>query len=236
MTDNTLDHPVIPMMADEVQLIDWGESRTLGSWVRFRLSGPEMLDVFRGLDTATQKRAGHIFDLLLAESSGGPGLVDLKNPPKPGHLFGDKAEALRLSGFCRKPETWRALGKDSDFLAWVRTQPCAAPKMGARTPCGGDVVAAHVRRIANGAGTGIKPEYSAIPLCDTHHREQHQVGESAIAPRETWDAMRLRTVEAWAWSRLRAELGVVTMADADPAAVRQWAESHHIAKLLPEEY
>lgn len=232
MNDHTLDSPpVIPLMADEVQLIDWGESRTLGSWVRFRLSGPELLDVFRGLDTATQKRAGHIFDLLLAESSQGPRVTNVSKPD-----YGQQAEALRLSGFCRKPETWRALVKDSDFLAWVRTQPCAAPKMGAGRPCGGDVVAAHVRRIANGAGTGIKPEYSAIPICDAHHRQQHQHCESSIAPREAWDAMRLRTVEAWAWSRLRAELGVRTMADASPAAVRQWAESRRIAELLPDGY
>jgi hypothetical protein len=90
------------------------------------------------------------------------------------------------------------------------------------------VVAAHVRRIADGAGVGVKPEYAAIPLCDAHHRAQHQHGESRIAPREVWDEVRMRTVESWAWERLKAQLGVQSMADADPAAVRQWGESHHL--------
>jgi hypothetical protein len=233
--------PVIPIMADEVQLIDWGESRTLGSWVRFRLSGPELLDVFRGLDTATQKRAGHVFDLLLAESSGGPkpGLVDsVPRKQKEPDLapYGEAAKLLRLSGFCRKPEVWRALGKDADFLAWLRSQPCAAPRMGAPGPCAGDIVAAHVRRIANGAGTGIKPPYSAIPLCDHHHREQHAAGESCLAPRDVWDATRMRAIESWAWERLRGALGVSSMAEADPVAVRRWAESHNVTGLLPDGY
>jgi hypothetical protein len=211
------------VLADEVQLIDWGESRTLGPWVKLRLSGSDSLAALRGLDTATGRRTGHVFDLLLAEPAGG-------QPVR----HGAAAESLRLSGFCRRQEVWRALGTDAEFLEWIRTQPCAAPGMGARSPCSGDVVAAHVRRIADGAGTGIKPEYSAIPLCDAHHRAQHQHGESRIAPREVWEDVRMRTVESWAWDRLRSVMGVSSMADADPADVRRWAESHGLT--LPDEY
>ena len=74
--------------------------------------------------------------------------------------YGQQAKELRLSSFFRRPEVWRAVGSDQEFLDWLRTQDCIVRSS---IHCG-PVVAAHVRRVANGSGTGIKPEYSAIPL------------------------------------------------------------------------
>jgi hypothetical protein len=41
---------VKPVLADEVQLLSYGETRTTGAWVKFRLSDVKLLEIFRGLD------------------------------------------------------------------------------------------------------------------------------------------------------------------------------------------
>lgn len=152
-----------------------------------------------------------------------------------GGVYRMEAQALYLSSFLRAPAVWRALGTDAEFRAWVETQKCSAQ---GRHPdaCNGDIVAAHVRRIASGAGIATKPEYACIPLCDHHHREQHQHGESVIGPTVWWDERRIKAVQGWAWTMLKRRLGVSSMADAPPAEVRHWAESRGILKFLPREY
>ena len=169
---------------------------------------------------------------------GGPSSPAASPDPNP---YGSQARALRLSGFARAPKVWEALGTDESFLSWLRMQPCAAPDMMVKggsvpTPCVGDVVAAHVRRIANGAGTGIKPPYSAVPLCARHHHDQHNGGESEIAPKEVWDAARMRYVETWAWQQLRERMRVQSMAECPPERLRAWAENVGVSHLLPREY
>ena len=65
---------------------------------------------------------------------------------------------------------------------WVaKENPCAVKGKYAGSACGGDVIAAHVRNGTDG-GTGLKPsDIWVIPLCDKHHREQHQRGELSFA-------------------------------------------------------
>lgn len=58
-------------------------------------------------------------------------------------------------------------GRDPKYLAWIRTQPCAA--CGFPPPC----QAAH-QRCLGGAGIGIKPDdKSVLPLCFTCHAKEH---------------------------------------------------------------
>lgn len=242
---------VRPVLACEVQLITWGESPDMGPWLKLRLDDPAHLELFRGLDRYTKARPGERFDLLLArpaEESGagavpevGPLPADAEQPAasppsRQAHPYGQYARKLRLSGFQFAPAVWAAVGTDAEYLAWLRGQPCAVrdPYYG---PCEGDVVAAHVRRIANGAGMGTKPkDFSAIPLCFGHHHQQHQQGESGIGGKDWCDAQRMDHVSRWAWERLRAALGVESIGDASPAAVRAWAERSGVAHLLPREY
>jgi hypothetical protein len=103
-----------------------------------------------------------------------------KTDEKETKPFGKFAAELYRIGWFFNQKVLEAIGTDEEYLVWLRSQPCAASHLG---DCEGDVVAAHVRRIANGAGTGIKPTFSAIPLCSKHHALQHSAGESAIAPR-----------------------------------------------------
>lgn len=158
----------------------------------------------------------------------------VQEEPK-GGLYRMEAQALYLSSFLRTPKVWRAMGTDAEFRAWVEQQGCAAAG-NHPVPCNGDIVAAHVRRIALGAGAGIKPEYACIPLCDRHHGLQHQHGEAVLGTPGWWDGLRIRNIHEWGWSVLKAQLRVDSMADAPPAAVRAWAESREIGQFLPRAY
>lgn len=101
----------------------------------------------------------------------------------------------RSQFFCKK-SVWVKIGSDSKFLEWLRLQPCAKTRSyGYESD---PVVAAHVRRVANGSGTGIKPDYSAIPLLNSLHLLQHAKGETAVAPQDWWDSQRMRHVHLWA--------------------------------------
>ena len=188
--------------SDEAQLLGYGESDSTGAWLKFRIT-PEDLDKFRG-------HKGTVFYLTTVEiAANGQPVAKIKFIDDPyvetgeasqearnrmaeaalGKVasaetkpFGKQASELYRTGFFYAPAVLEAIGTDAEFLLWLRSQPCAAKHLG---DCDGDIVAAHVRRIANGAGTGIKPDnYSAIPLCHKHHALQHQNGESALAPAE----------------------------------------------------
>lgn len=160
----------------------------------------------------------------------------------------DYARALHAGVFFASPDVWAAIGPDERFLAWLRIQPCAMSKR--RVPketksgapfvvprkCEGDVVPAHLRSVSQGAGTGIKPKYCAIPLCHAHHEHQHQHGYSSIHPHGLDGLMRWRFlyVQEWAHQALTELMGAEHLSDVDPAKIMAWAESHGVERYLPE--
>lgn len=153
--------------------------------------------------------------------------------------FGDFARELMLhSDWMGNPKVWQMIGTDEEYLEWCRNQKCAhcskAPEWEMDTFIASE--AAHVRRVANGAGTAIKPPYSAIPLCSGCHKEQHRVGEDAIGGKDKVDKMRLDHVKRWAWESMRQIFGVESMREADPVAVLTWAKDHGIERHLPGSY
>lgn len=189
MTDN-----LKILLHDEVQLIDFGESRAIGPWIKLRLADIEQLAIFRGLDTATAKKTGHIFNVTL--SQGDIIAEDTRTGEEKQasairvmdewcgkfnastRQYGDEARQLAQSSFFRRPEVWAAVGSDLTFQAWVISQPCII--------CGdGDWVngerycePAHVRR-SDESGTAFKADYACVPMCNAHHIGiQHQHGET----------------------------------------------------------
>lgn len=150
-------------------------------------------------------------------------------------IYGEEAKALRLSSFFRTPDVWRAIGSDAQFLEWLRGQPCAAAKL-VGAPCAGDVVAAHVRRVSEGAGTGIKPPYCAVPMCNNHHSLSHQHGDGVIGAREWWDQQRINNVQQWAWQALKKKLGYEHWNQVPPHVLSDWAEQSGVGLLLPNVY
>lgn len=153
--------------------------------------------------------------------------------------FGDYAKELMLhSDWMGNPKVWEQIGTDDDFLEWCRDQKCAhcskAPRWEMDTFVRSE--AAHVRRVANGAGEAIKPPYSAIPLCNGCHSSQHQRGEDAIGGKDKVDKMRLEHVKRWAWEEMRGIFDVESMREANPADVLAWAKDRGIDRHLPRIY
>jgi hypothetical protein len=88
-------------------------------------------------------------------------------------------------------------------LQWLRGRPCALVDRGG---CSGPIVAAHVDH-AGGKGTGTKvADRYAVPMCDGHHREQHQRGWRTFERRYAFDAIAA-AAEYWRLSphRLKFE-------------------------------
>ena len=135
--------------------------------------------------------------------------------------YGEQAKALKLSSFFRNPKVWEAVGSDENYCTWLRCQKCANCKSS-------PVVVAHVRRIANGAGIGKKPEYSAIPLCDDCHTDQHSHGESAL--NIDMDKERIKYLQDWCWEELKTQLGFASWAEVPPTKLFCWATYHKIEK------
>lgn len=174
---------------------------------------------------------------------GAPNTVPTARPKGP---YGREAQILRMhTNWTGNPRVWAALGTDEEYLLWCEKQSCIGPK-GATSPlapacclpCSGDVVAAHVRRVANGAGTAIKPPYSAVPLCDGHHRAQHssEFGEAAFGGKEWFDRQRMEHLHSWLWHQMRQLFGVHSMTDLEPHRLLEWAESVGLVDCLPDCY
>lgn len=214
---------------DEVQLLDYGESRSAGKYIKLRLSDDngDPLEAFRGLDTATKTKSGHIFNLTIAQGD----IAELaeQEPPKKGE-YGQYAAALHRSGFFNVPAVLQALGTDEEFLAWVRRQPCA------HTGATQDVEAAHVRRVADGSGTGTKPPYFAIPLRREVHALQHQHGESAVKPPEWFEKQAVKHRGQWAHERMRSVFEVDSLSMVPPGDIKSWAMRKGVVRYLPSEF
>lgn len=160
--------------------------------------------------------------------------------------YGQEAKALYQSSFFRTPEVWEAIGTDKEYLEWVKHQ--ASAKSGDFSEWHdhhGDkfCVAAHVRHIEHGSGTGIKPPYSAIPLTSPEHNLSHQKGDGAVGSREWWDKMRIKYVHAWCWETAKQQIQAenpgkefTSFGLIPPLYVEGWATRRDILRHLPALY
>ena len=165
-------------------------------------------------------------------------------PERAAPQYGEHARSLRIFiKFMGSRRVWQELGSDEDYKSWLRTQPCAHCKwvphweMDVFVPSH----AAHVRRVANGGGTSIKPKYSAIPLCPpghgkSCHHNQHQHGESYLGGKEVVNKLRMHYIHEWVWLTLKAKLGYEHMNEVPPESIVAWAEEHGALDCLPSIY
>lgn len=139
------------------------------------------------------------------------------------------------NGFFHATPVLQALGPDSTFLQWCRGQPrcysCDAEDS-ERNP----IQAAHYRKVAAGAGTGIKPEYSALPLCQKCHLKQHNEGYSAVAPPATWEKWASGARHQWGHERLRQIFSTTSMTAVPMKYVLDWMAEHELSHLVPKEF
>ena len=155
-----------------------------------------------------------------------------KVPPSGGQP-GKEEETLSVIGQLYKygwfnnQHNLQALGTDHAYLTWLRTKKCV--HCGQSPPS----QAAHVRRIAEGAGTGIKPTHCAVPLCAECHLEQHQQGESAIGGKDKTDQRLARFRSEWGHIQLRDIFDVDSTKEITITEFVKWAEEEGIGKYIP---
>lgn len=89
--------------------------------------------------------------------------------------------------------------KDQKFLDWISFQPsCLSGRFSEIDDHGrGRCVACHHRIVARGAGTGIKPLYSAYPLLDSEHKMTHQHGLTYYKPLSWWENQADHYYQKW---------------------------------------
>lgn len=89
-------------------------------------------------------------------------------------------------------------GTDEQYQAYVRTLPSVLTNDYREWVHGeGRSVYAHIRSVADGAGTGIKPPYSGVPLTQQQHANTHQYGEKYYNPSEWWQRRKIRILTNW---------------------------------------
>lgn len=153
-------------------------------------------------------------------------------------LYGHFAKELKLSGFFRTPAVWASIGTDKEYLDWVKLQPSALSGVFSEHHDNGEsyCVPAHVRRVEHGAGTGIKPPYSAIPLTNTEHQTAHQEGDSAIGSNPWWEKKRIKYIQDWSWLTLKEQLGYESWSMVPPAVLGDWCNEKGVYRYLPLNY
>lgn len=191
----------------------------------------------------------------------GPTFIEMNVGPISVHAkpYGKAASSLHANGFFLVPAVLEAIGTDAEFLDWVRAQPCAVTgeRDYHKDEATGVVTErcdpAHVRTVANGAGTAIKPPYCAIPLVHSLHDLETRYGKSALyvaahdgcketgvdlinVASEWMDKQRNIYVVDWASHRLSTDLGFKSMGFVPPTELKQWASSHDLSHWLPAAY
>lgn len=278
MTDTT------PAFSGEVMLLDWSETAKGGAKIVLQLDGPDALEPFRTMTLAKRGIAGQRLMAVLVEigedekpigagglaGSGSKIFEEARDEAINKHIikpsveekpFGKEASQLYRNGFFYVPAVLEAIGTDAEFLDWIRAQPCTVTgKRDYHKDEATGIVTercdpAHVRTVANGAGTGIKPKYCAIPLVHSLHDLETTFGKSALyvaahdnkrhdePPEETerlasgWmDKKRNEYVVKWASTTLAKHFGFPSMGFVQPMNLFVWAKAHKVEQYLPTAY
>ena len=221
--------PIDILYHGEIQILGWGETRNQGKYLKIRLwdGDGDPLEAFRGMDI-DNKKSMHVLNATISRG-------DILQATEPD--LGKLASNLYRHGFFYNPKVLAAIGTDKDYREWIQKQPSAISGEFSEYVNGeGRCEAAHVRR-AGEAGTGYKPPYSCIPLTHEEHAQQHQHGESVLAPSEWWEKARAKYIVAWAKETLLKELGGYDgFREVPPEKLMEWAKFHEIEQYLPSAY
>lgn len=174
-------------------------------------------------------------DVLITLSDGkqGYGMARSGGLPETERDWGQAYRELYRQGFFNNPALWRWAGGDADYQAWCRGRKSVVSGRADWADGVARCEYAHVRRVAAGAGVGIKPEYSGVPLTHAEHALQHSQGEAALLAHygiraddaAGWfenKAAECRT--EWVKSRLYAHFGVGSLKEVAPADFAAWAQ------------
>lgn len=217
-------------------------------------------DLFRGHDLTGSCFESAVECTAIADSTSGEAVNAGSSPAPETKPYGKQASELYRSGFFYVPAVLEAIGTDAEFLDWIRAQPCAVTgeRDYHKDEATGVVTErcdpAHVRTVANGAGTAIKPPYCAIPLVHQLHDIETKHGKAALylsanvgyeampqnvlerAASEWMDKQRNEYVVAWASKTLAAHFKQLSMGFVPPTDMRLWAKEHGVEHYLPAAY
>lgn len=226
---------LLPTFKGEVMLLDWSETAKGGAKIVLQLDGPESLEPFRTMTLAKRGVAGQRLMAVMVEVGDDDRPAMPSVPKRDEHRpFGAEASRLYSCGFFFNPKVMEAVGTPEEYAAWVQRQPSAySGKFSEYVNGEGRCVAAHVRRVADGAGAAIKNDYAVIPLTNEEHAMQHQRGESALGGKAWCDQQRARHLSRWMAETVFHE---PSMGHVSPARVLVWATDHKLTAYLPEIY
>lgn len=150
--------------------------------------------------------------------------------------YGEYYAKLTRDGFFWNPHVLGCLGTDGEYRAWIQLQPSIVSKQFSEYVNGeGRCVAAHVRRVANGSGTSIKPKFACVPLTDAEHQLQHNKGESHFAGGQAFfDRKRAELCLAWAKVKLYDAFNVDSLKDIPPDVFADSMIELGAGKFLPK--
>lgn len=218
----------------EAQLMRWSDGNTSGPTITLALPNSEDLEHFRGATLKKGGKAGQLYAVMIVELD--PDALETEPPKKrQAGPHGQFYAVLHRAGFFYNPKVLAALGTDAEYLDWVKRQPSCVSGQFSEFHENGDKfsIPAHVRRVAAGAGTAIKPPYSAVPLTNDEHQRQHKEGEDVFGGKDFFDQKRGEYVLRWAKSRFYTLLGVESLSDCSPAGFIALCRHLGIAEQLP---
>ena len=231
-------------LMDDLKLMGFGESDSSGAWIKLQVM-PEHLDKFRGLK-------GELFEITMR-------LLDNSHKPVRTPVakeYGGNANILFRAGFFYNPKVVTHIGTDEEYQDYVRLKRCII--------CGGFTSIyeegenagegycdyAHIRRVAAGAGTGEKPLYSGVPMCNKHHRLQHSAGElapyneymkikgkettpNAAVARHWFEEQGSKMLAEWAHKKFANDFGYASLASVPPKKIIDWCNKVGVIYYLP---
>lgn len=146
-------------------------------------------------------------------------------PEKPTQDKSFFRELFRF-GWFNNPQVLKAFGTDKNYQDFVRSQ---ASCVSGQSP----VEFAHVRRIASGSGTGIKPEYSGVPLTHEEHMKQHNEGESVFGGKDFFDKQLVKHRQLWIKSILYDYFNVESLSDISHDSFLSFLDERNILNTVP---
>ena len=252
------------LFIDQLKIMGYGESDTSGCWIKFQLT-PELLEDVRGRKGQIVEVAARMLDnsgeyippdgvarKIAAESKQ---IIDKAMPPPepPKENHGQYWRGLISRGTFNAPDVLAAIGSEKDYKEWIQKQPSVLSgnsdwleEIGE-----GRCEEAHVRRVGEGSGTGIKPIYFSVPLTHEEHTFQHKHGEvRALAKhgkkawakldfqnkdvREWWEKRAIKYRTEWASTTLAQQLGAARRKECSPAKVAEWYQARGLQRFFPD--
>lgn len=151
--------------------------------------------------------------------------------------FGKFATELHRLGWWFAPAVLAAIGTPEQYHEWIQRQPSAwSGEFSEYVNGEGRCIAAHFRSVALGSGTGIKPDYTEIPMTNSEHINQHEKGYGLYGGKDWFQKQREKYVRAWASETLARTLGCPSMGYVSPDQLRAWAVERNLEGTLPACY